>query len=154
MHKAFDQISENTLNHLFTKRNNYINFLSKPELLVSSTYLANEVPSSLIYYNSIMSNSFPTEIRYSSSLELLKYKQNIKRRKPMSITWFNTRQIHSECCILCSCSYTECNWFSFTCLFNYLFVICCFYSLSIILFMSDLRCKQLWLVSWLLISIF
>ena len=84
IYKVFNNITDNIYSNIFIRTNHYSNLRSQRDLLISSVKSIFKGKNSLRYFESLMWNSLPIDIRNSESLVLFKAK--IKTWKPDSCT--------------------------------------------------------------------
>ena len=82
IHKALQDISGNSLDDLFVKRESTISLRSKPELVIPSANSVLKGKNPLKYFNSVTWNSLPIEIREDHSIS--SFVTKIKQWKPIA----------------------------------------------------------------------
>ena len=81
IYKALHDISGNSLKELFVKRESKISLRSKPKLVIPSVNSVLKGKNSLRYFDSVIWNSLPIEIRENHSIS--SFSTKIKQLKPI-----------------------------------------------------------------------
>ena len=91
IYKALHDISGNSLKEYFVKRENTISLQSKPELVIPSVNSILKGKNSLRYFDSVIWNSSPIEIREDHSIS--SFVTKMKQWKPIQPSMYNLQKL-------------------------------------------------------------